>query len=775
MRILAIYTAILGLALVFHATYAQTMNRPFSIEDALSVKGFTARVPIHLSPDGRSLAYSVQSHFRHLGEVGDDRRLPTGVLPELANSEVWVTDLQSGNSLNLTPGWGSSWAPRWSPDGRYLVFYSDRNGIVQLWLWEHGTKESRLLCKDPVWPFFGFEVPKWTPDGNRMICKLKQEKETREQTKPSEPNKQKALSTEGEVTVQVWEFKPKKVVEEKPKESSIPTVWLPKWADYYLADIAAVDVGTGEVRRLVRGFRPSGIEVSPDGSVIAVMNLAGVETQATQQKLFDLYLISLEGRPPRRLVQHIRQKYGISLNWSPDGQQIAFTTWGQRASGNVYVVPKKGNTSRNLTKDVEAHLGHPYEPPLWSGNGKYLYCVEGTNLWQVSVKEGRARNLTGGLNRNVVGIVCRSEGHTVWSPDGGRSIYARTVDPQSKGHGFYRIDSMNREAMPLIEENRYYGGRARFRTDVAPDNGTIVYIAQDAQHPADIWVSDLLFQKPHRVTSLNPQIEDCAFGTTRLISYWTLEGTGLHGALLLPANYKPGQRYPLIVRAYGGLSLSNYINRFGLEGSTVNNMQLLASQGYSVLLPDMPLEKGNPLKQLPDIVLPGVDKLIELGIADPDRLGLIGHSYGGYCVNCLITQTTRFRAAISSAGVSDLISNYLSPDKYGENVRMGWTESGQGRMGGSLWEFRDRYIENSPVFYLDQVETPLLLVQGGLDTVPVAQSEEMFSGLRRLGREVVLARYHGEGHGPGAWRYANVVDFWRRVLKWFDEYLKPTG
>ncbi|MCK5526699.1 MAG: PD40 domain-containing protein, partial [Candidatus Latescibacteria bacterium] len=306
------------------------------------------------------------------------------MLPELANSEVWVTDLQSGDSLNLTPDWGSSWAPRWSPGDRYLVFYSDRNGIAQLWLWEHGTEEPRLLCKDPVWPFFGFEAPKWTPEGNRVICKLKPEKETKEQTKPAEPDKQKALSTEGEVTVQVWEFKPDKVTEEKEKPESEERVWLPKWADRYLADIAVVDVSTGEVRRLVRGLRPRGIEVSPDGSAIAVMNFVGAETLATQQSLYDLVLISLEGRSPRRLVQHIRQVYGISLNWSPDGQQIAYTTCGQRTSGDVFVVSGEGNTCHNLTKDVEAHLGHPYEPPLWSEDGKHLYCADGANLWQVS-------------------------------------------------------------------------------------------------------------------------------------------------------------------------------------------------------------------------------------------------------------------------------------------------------------------------------------------------------------------------------------------------------
>lgn len=207
----------------------------------------------------------------------------------------------------------------------------------------------------------------------------------------------------------------------------------------------------------------------------------------------------------------------------------------------------------------------------------------------------------------------------------------------------------------------------------------------------------------------------------------------------------------------------------GLDNATVDNMQLLATRGYAVFMPDAPLETGNPLQQLGEMVLPGVDKVIEMGIADAERLGLMGHSYGGYCVNCLITQTTRFSAAVSIAGISNLISLYGSITKDGSDGWTGWAESGQGAMGGTLWEFPKRYIENSPVFYLDKLETPLLLIQGGEDIVPLGQAEEIFSGLRRLGKEVVLARYLGADHWHGFWSYENVVDFWQRVIAWFDK------
>jgi dipeptidyl aminopeptidase/acylaminoacyl peptidase len=173
-------------------------------------------------------------------------------------------------------------------------------------------------------------------------------------------------------------------------------------------------------------------------------------------------------------------------------------------------------------------------------------------------------------------------------------------------------------------------------------------------------------------------------------------------------------------------------------------------------------------------VLPGIDKVIELGIADPDRVGVTGHSYGGYSTLSLIVQSTRFKAAVSSAGPADLVAGFgeMAPD--GGAFGVGWSETGQGLMGGTPWQYHDRYVENSPITYLDRVQTPLLIVQGGIDrTVPPWQADAVFVGLRRLGKEVVYAKYEGEDHWEGTWGHANAVDYWKRVIAWFDGHLKP--
>ena len=235
----------------------------------------------------------------------------------------------------------------------------------------------------------------------------------------------------------------------------------------------------------------------------------------------------------------------------------------------------------------------------------------------------------------------------------------------------------------------------------------------------------------------------------------------------------------MIVKLYAGSFLSDSVFRFGGPGSGgVDNLHLLTTRGYAVLLPDVPLRLGSPMTDMPGAVLPGIDKAIALGIADPDRLGITGHSYGGYSTLSMIVQSTRFKAAVDSAGPGNLVSLYGTLQPGGEAGMIGWSETGQGRMGGTPWEQRDRYIDNSPIFYLDRVQTPLLIVQGGLDrTVPPSQADEVFVALRRLGKPVVYARYEGEEHWQGTWGHANVVDYWTRVIGWFDRYLKgrPEG
>jgi dipeptidyl aminopeptidase/acylaminoacyl peptidase len=253
------------------------------------------------------------------------------------------------------------------------------------------------------------------------------------------------------------------------------------------------------------------------------------------------------------------------------------------------------------------------------------------------------------------------------------------------------------------------------------------------------------------------------YGATRLIEWKTTAGAPRRGTLLLPSNYKPGTRYPLVVYPYPTRRRSEDLNVFGVTGNGPENMQLLATRGFAVLAPDVPpIQLTDEMRELANVIMPGVDRAIALGIADSSRLGVMGHSWGGYTVLALLVQTPRFRAAMMRGGMGDNLAGY------GTVESSGWAWE----MGGTVWEQRERYIQNSPIYFFDRIRTPLLIIHGeGETTVPIYLADQVFASLQRLGKEVEYARYKGENHGERLWTRANQKDFLARTIGWFETKL----
>jgi dipeptidyl aminopeptidase/acylaminoacyl peptidase len=272
-----------------------------------------------------------------------------------------------------------------------------------------------------------------------------------------------------------------------------------------------------------------------------------------------------------------------------------------------------------------------------------------------------------------------------------------------------------------------------------------------------------------QVSRINEDLGRYALGEARLLPYTSSHGEELSGTLLLPAGYEPGSTgkvgLPLVVFVDGGEMGSRYVSRFGIWGDTPTlNMHVLATRGYAVLMPDVPVRPGRITEDLVATVLPAIDAAIEQGYADPERLAVMGQSFGALNTLALITRTDRFGAAVITAAVQhpDLVADYLSA------TSTGYYETGQGGMEGSPWEVPERYRENSPVFDFPEIETPLLIGQGDQDgdLVPV---HAIFAALERLGKRVELRTYRGESHVIT--RDANVLDFWRRRLEFLARHL----
>jgi dipeptidyl aminopeptidase/acylaminoacyl peptidase len=286
--------------------------------------------------------------------------------------------------------------------------------------------------------------------------------------------------------------------------------------------------------------------------------------------------------------------------------------------------------------------------------------------------------------------------------------------------------------------------------------------------------------------SINTHLAAVRWGRRMLIDYAGAGGAASKGAVILPPDYREGTRYPVITWVYPGYqpqSLSTYFLDPQLPG--IFNLQLYAARGFVVLIPSIPYGEARPEAGLPDLtasVLPAADRLVEMGIADPQRLGVMGHSFGGFGTYALVTQTDRFKAAVAMSGDTDFTSFYsrFSPLAHGypgveHEMSLNWllAEIGQANLGVPAHEDHDRYWRHSPLAQVQRVNTPLLMVHGEYDKrADMSQAEAFFFALYRQGKPARLLRYRGESHSL-AQSPANVRNIYEEVVAWFDRHLAP--
>jgi dipeptidyl aminopeptidase/acylaminoacyl peptidase len=545
--------------------------------------------------------------------------------------------------------------------------------------------------------------------------------------------------------------------------------------DYYLRDLVSIEVSSGKTTSIVHGERISKFLLSPDGSRLGYSRPNRFEKSGSQQILFDILVVDINGQVEKALARNVRLDYdGAALSWSPSGSQLSFHSGGTLDNAHdCYVVDLKSGKLENVTHlQPQGPLDRKAEAPLWDATGKDIYFVNDGALWRASVERRSAMRVAQIPDREIKVLVAYSRDQ-LWTFGKGNATVVVTQDDLGKQDGFFSIDLTTGQSARLFEKGECYTCTGENYIAVSGKNGQqLAYVAEGAGSSPDIWMSSADFQNPQRLTHINPQFDRYHFGEARLIAWSSVDGEELHGVLLLPSEYVSGNRYPLIVWVYGGDTLSDHLDHFGLSGNGPFNLQMLATRGYAVLLPDAPQHLGTPMLDLAKTVLPGVDKVISMGVADSGRLGVMGHSYGGYSVLSLIVQTARFRAALEADGMGDLIGSYGQMQRDGTASQTALTELGQGLMGGAPWQFRERYIENSPFYYLQRVETPLLIVHGSEDkAVAPFLGDQIFVALRRLGKDVEYAKYEGEDHSPLFWSYANQIDLCNRMINWFGHYL----
>jgi len=300
---------------------------------------------------------------------------------------------------------------------------------------------------------------------------------------------------------------------------------------------------------------------------------------------------------------------------------------------------------------------------------------------------------------------------------------------------------------------------------MSQDGSTFVFNAADGNRPNDLYIANADFTDVRRLMDSNPALGSKSLGHTELIDYLDVDGDRLYGVLYYPVDYVEGTKVPTVFLVYEQF----FDDRFNSTIAVLNNA------GYAVMQPSVDLEIGFPGEAWLKGVTAAANTLIERGIADPDRLGVHGTSYGGYATNLLVTQTNRFAAAINISGKVDMISFYTDSPRLGvRNIHA--PENSQDRIGATLWEQPQKYIAHSAIMFADRIETPLLLMTGEQDhNVPARTTLEMYYALRRLDKTVEWVNYTNGGHGMPRTTEAEVRDYFSRILSWYDRFLKEDG
>lgn len=463
---------------------------------------------------------------------------------------------------------------------------------------------------------------------------------------------------------------------------------------------------------------------------------------------------------------------------SPGGKFVLYFT-----ERNWWVYSFETHTHTNITRNTSVIFyndssdkpeePYPYGLMGWTANDESLLLYDKFDIWEFSLdSKVIAKKLTQGREQQQIFRLAKrkySDPNVITSKaqiiNLTNSILLKviTIDKNKSGYAYL---NKNLKMQSIVFEPKLISALLK-----AKDTDYFMYLREDFNEPPT------LVMKKEKVPSKtifksNPQHDHYGWGPYKLIEYQNSKGIALKGALFYPFNYDPQQQYPMIVNIYEKKSgeLHTYTNPSLLNGASFN-ISCFTSLGYFVLLPDIVYEIGNPGFSAADCVIAATNSVLEIAPIDKNRLGLIGHSFGGYETDFIITQTDLFAAAVAGAGVSDFTSWYFSIGK-GDIKPEAWRfETQQLRMGKTWFEDMDGYLRNSPLNAVSKVTTPLLSYTGESDpTVNPNQTLEFYLALRRLNKEHIMLIYPKDDHAIQI--PENQIDLTGRLSDWFGYYLK---
>jgi dipeptidyl aminopeptidase/acylaminoacyl peptidase len=620
----------------------------------------------------------------------------------------------------------------------------------------------------------GWTVPSknelnWSRDGKRLFFGFKpvEEDEGDQDTGDDEDAQFDAFDFDAllkEREVDVWHWNDPRII---PNQKE-------RWEEHEENRVyrAVVHLKSGRVVALADLEMPRVLTTDNPRVALAGSDVPYLKEITWNGQFSDLYVVDLKTGERHQVERRVASGRSRAGSLSPDGRFVIFYNDGD---WHLYDVKKK--MLENVTEGIEVSFAnedhdYPMDPPgyglsEWLADSSAVFIYDKYDIWRISTDGAKPKCLTGGEGRKadtVFRVVDLDPEEETIPPNS--QLLLEAYHDLEKHDALYAIGTTGGALTRLYGTGKHSLGVIA----KAEKTDRILFSRERYDEFPDLWISNVSFEKPTKLTDANPQIADFAWGSAELVEWSSADGIPLQGILIKPGNYDPEKRYPVIVYYYRFFS-----QRLNLFNEPVVNHRpsfpLYASNGYAVFLPDIRFAVGQPGFSATKCLVPGVQKLVDMGVADPDAIGLHGHSWSGYQTAFVITQTDIFAAAVAGAPVSNMTSAY-SGIRWGTGLaRQFQYEKSQSRIGGSLWEKPELYIENSPVFFADRIETPLLIQFGDEDgAVPWYQGIELYLACRRLEKNCIMLQYRGEPHHLE--QYPNKLDYSIKMKEFFDHWLK---
>jgi dipeptidyl aminopeptidase/acylaminoacyl peptidase len=730
-------------ALLIHALLlafplsANAQTQSFTLDDVIDLRNASVA---DVSDDGRWVLITSGSLRDRIGTDNARSGDPTYVGP--AVTDVTLIDTQTGQSRRIFPDKRQIRGVRFSPDGNRIAMLIRDGEWFRLAIWERASGRLRTLELPPNRIIAENTTPQWTEDGARLLVALRDAAWLR--------STKERFNHEVKGPIVVQSSRNDFLSWEEIRRLSLRQ------------SVAMYDLQSNRFQEVLPEGVIGSYGMSADGRFIRwnADNTKKTNYAEISGSESSLKMRPIAGGEEKTLFPSTRS---LNLQWSGDGRSYVYVK-----DNRVFYAALEGGEPRPLTAEIPRDTTAPvdsatraqrnrerFTPVRLSHDGRTLIASNREGLWFIETATGTRERFHD--TPQPADSTAPRWAVIAWTRDANR-VYLSYASRTSWDRGVYAYDRATKQQKQLLRDDRFYSGFT-----LSNDGKTIVLQIAEGNQPGDVYVTDADLANPRRITDSNPALREKKLGKTRLIEYLDADGDKLYGVLYLPSDYADGKRVPTIFLVYE----SFFDDRFN------STIAYLNANGYAVIQPSVNFETGYPGEAWLKGVTAAANKLIDMGIADPDKLGIQGTSYGGYATNLLITQTKRFKAAINISGKTDMISFYTDSPRLGtRNIHA--PERSQDRLGATLWEQPHKYIEHSAVMAADRITTPLLLMTGHEDSnVPERTTMEMFYALRRLGKvEVEWVSYINGGHGMPTSTIEEVIDYHKRILGWYDRHLK---